>query len=58
MHTYFLSCEKYTNNSSPKKDKDNKEVRGGSKLLLCLANKSTFLKQKSIGAKPPLHPYF
>ena len=51
MRTYFLSCEKYTNNSGPKQDKDKKEIRGASKFLLCVANKSTFLKQNSIGAE-------
>ena len=39
MRTCFLICEKYTNNSGPKKDKDNEDIRGASKFFLCVANK-------------------
>ena len=53
MLLYCSSCRKHMENLSPKKIKmTNELIRQASKFDLCVTNKSTFPKQKSIGAKP------
>ena len=48
MQTYCSNCKKHTDNICPKKViMTNKEIKGKSRWVDCMANKSLFHKKKS-----------